>query len=138
MKPTTIVLNKVNKRVYTFLKRPDFQLEPQAQIILKVIEEAKHLFRYSLLDQLSALVETERTVSQVLSFHQRTLTRCGCIMVEEFDVWEERTKNERTNMEVKIVPNDRGGYGIQIGADEPIGNYSSEQDAQLTLERSCL
>jgi hypothetical protein len=76
-------IRKQNRKVYTFIKHPDFDLEPLAQGILNTIEKHSPINREDLLVKLSEVLETRNTVSAVLSYHQRFLVRFGCIGITE-------------------------------------------------------
>lgn len=139
MKPQVISLNRVNQRVYVFRNPPTFSLEPQAQIILKIIQEKGAITRYALLSEMEKVIETDRTASAVLSFHQRMLVRCKLIEIMELPEYEARQREQgKLEPAVRIVPNRFGGFGIQFGNDEPLGNYATEADAERTMINSCL
>jgi len=78
--------SKVNRRVFTYLGEPTFDLEPQGRIILNTIRELSPVTRYELVMELTKRLSSVRPVTQSLSYHQRLLERYQCILVQEW--WE--------------------------------------------------
>jgi hypothetical protein len=128
--------NKANRRIYTFLKRPDCDLEPQAQAILNAVERHTPVNRFELIKTLARVLETKSTVSKVLSYHQRLLVRLGCIQVESPSEHRARIEQERRTkiMRAKAVRNRMGGWGISTDGEEPVGHYPTEIDAIRIIE----
>ena len=129
--------SKPNKKIYTFLKHPDFKLEPQAQCILNTIERESPINRYTLCMALSDVLETCLPVSQVLSYHQTHLVKYGCILVETPEEYKERCKNHNDQLfTMMIIPNTFGNWSIRsMGGEKPTGNFATIADARRAIER---
>lgn len=125
---------KPNRKVYIFVKHPDFQLEPQQQVVMNVIHLHSPIVRFELCKEVSKVLFTRGTISNIVSRATIFLAKMGCILIMqpgEYRTWLERQKDKEMNAE--IIQNDRGGWSIKTGNDEPVGNYPTEGDARTVL-----
>jgi hypothetical protein len=129
-----VCLSKPDKRVFIFIKDTEHPIEPQAALVLKLIKKLKVCTRIQLLHEMLPVVETNATVSKVLTFHQRTLIRCGCIEVKDFDEYVKTTKN----VSMVISENEHGGYSIFFSDGAVVGNFESVEAANKTIQMSCI
>jgi hypothetical protein len=108
---------RVQRRIFTYVKEPGFRLEPQAKIILNQIWLYEPINRFDLCQKLVNVLETRNHVSKVLSYHQRLLTRFGCIRVEEPEAFNDRVwRADEEVLGLMVVASD-GGFRIKIPGD---------------------
>lgn len=130
--------SKPNRKVFTFVKWPDFKLEPMAQQILNCIFRYEPINRFTLLHKLDQVITSKRGVSDVLSFHQRQFLLHGLIRVESPREYQDRkASEEEKRADIFIERNNIGGWGIKLpNSSTVIGNYATKQDARRIVREN--
>jgi hypothetical protein len=122
--------------VWLFVKRPDFKLEPQQQIILNCIEENSPIVRFELIRRLQGRLETVQPVSTLVAFHKKNLVRYGLIEILEPSEYRARKEQDKDRkMNAMIIPNN-GGYSIKREDEERLVGWYPTEDAARHVVRT--
>lgn len=154
--------NRANRRVLVFQKHPPFALEPQAMVLIRLIEEASHISRYELCVKASELIRTKSNISAIVSYHTRILVKMECIVIFELEQWQDICAQNFAQKpppavigaavmkhqivylpsvppeSLAVVANDRGGFSIESGDGKQVGNYATPEKVEQVIKQSLI